>query len=77
MLSDLHRPQNACQVSTLHSEMIRWMVQVLLRLAPDKEGNSKEAREMALLGSATLSQLHANAKSLFEQLEMFTSYVVK
>ena len=63
------------QVSTLHSEMIRWMVQVLLRLAPDKEGNSKEAKEIVLLGSATLNQIHASAKTLFEQLEVFSKYV--
>uniref|UniRef100_A0A8W8KU92 Uncharacterized protein n=1 Tax=Magallana gigas TaxID=29159 RepID=A0A8W8KU92_MAGGI len=31
------------QVSTLHSQMVQWMVQMLLRLAPDHEGNSKEA----------------------------------
>ena len=48
-----------------------------IRLAPDKEGNSKEAGEMALLGSATLSQLHANAESLFDQLAILSSYVVK
>ncbi|KAL4218861.1 Axonemal dynein light chain domain-containing protein 1 [Mactra antiquata] len=65
------------QVTTLHSDMIRWMVQVLLRLAPDKEGNSKEAGEMALLGSATLNELHQGAKSLFEQLQMFSDYVVQ
>lgn len=65
------------QVTTLHSDMIRWMVQVLLRLAPDKKGNSKEAGEMALLGSATFNELHQNAKSLFEQLQMFSIYVVQ
>lgn len=57
--------------------MIHWMVQVLLRLAPDKEGNSKEAGEMALLASATLNQLHQNAKSLFQQLQTFSNYVVQ
>ncbi|KAL3870210.1 hypothetical protein ACJMK2_038289, partial [Sinanodonta woodiana] len=63
------------QVIKLHSEMVRWMVQVLLRLAPDKKGNSKEASEMALLSSTTISQLHQNAKTLFEQLESFSKYV--
>lgn len=57
--------------------MIRWMVQVLLHLAPEKEGNSKEAKDMVLLGSSTLNQLHANAKSLFEQLEVFSKYVAQ
>ncbi|XP_012942468.1 axonemal dynein light chain domain-containing protein 1 isoform X2 [Aplysia californica] len=63
------------QVSSLHSEMIRWMVQVLLRLAPDKEGNSKESNEMALLGSASVPQLTEVAKTLFESLETFSNYV--
>ncbi|XP_021363508.1 axonemal dynein light chain domain-containing protein 1-like isoform X2 [Mizuhopecten yessoensis] len=63
------------QVSSLHSFMVRWMVQMLLRLAPDREDNSKEASEMALLGSAPLSDLHSKIKTLFEQLEMFTNYV--
>ncbi|XP_060065790.1 axonemal dynein light chain domain-containing protein 1-like [Ylistrum balloti] len=63
------------QVLTLHSSMVRWMVQMLLRLAPDREDNSKEASEMALLGSAPLGELHAKIKTLFEQLEMFTNYV--
>jgi len=57
--------------------MIRWMVQVLLRLAPDKKGNSKEAGEMALIGSTTMNQLHQNAKTLFDQLQTFSNYVVQ
>ncbi|XP_078323462.1 axonemal dynein light chain domain-containing protein 1-like isoform X4 [Crassostrea virginica] len=63
------------QVSTLHSQMVQWMVQMLLRLAPDHEGNSKEAADMVLLNSLTLGQLHSNVKMLFEQLEQFTVYV--
>ncbi|KAK7095467.1 axonemal dynein light chain domain-containing protein 1-like [Littorina saxatilis] len=63
------------QVSTLHSEMVRWMVHTLLRLAPDKEGNSQEASEMALLGSVSVPQLHENAKQLFQSLHTFSNYV--
>ncbi|KAK3723089.1 hypothetical protein RRG08_037283 [Elysia crispata] len=63
------------QVSSLHSEMVRWMVQVLLRLAPDKDGNSKEAAEMALLGSASIPQLIEVVKTLFESIEAFSNYV--
>lgn len=63
------------QVSTLHSQMVQWMVQMLLRLAPDHEGNSKEAADMVLLNSLTLGQLHSNVKMLFEQLKQFTNYV--
>ncbi|XP_071115667.1 axonemal dynein light chain domain-containing protein 1-like [Haliotis cracherodii] len=63
------------QVSTLHAEMVQWMVQMLLRLAPDKEGNSVEAGEMVLLGSSSIPLLHENAKSLFERLQKFSNYV--
>ena len=55
--------------------MVQWMVQMLLRLAPDREGNSKEAAEMALLNSLSLSELHINVKMLFDQLEDFSEYV--
>jgi hypothetical protein len=55
--------------------MVLWMVQMLLRLAPDKEGNSKEAAEMALLASLPLNVLHSNVKVLIEQLEDFSRYV--
>lgn len=55
--------------------MVRWMIQVLLRLAPDKEGNSQEAAEMALLGSASIPQLTEVANTLFESLETFSNYV--
>ncbi|XP_061169866.1 axonemal dynein light chain domain-containing protein 1-like isoform X2 [Saccostrea echinata] len=65
------------QVSTLHSQMVQWMVQMLLRLAPDKEGNSKEAADMVLLNSLTLGQLYSNVKMLFEQLEQFSTYVAQ
>lgn len=51
------------------------MVQMLLRLAPDKEGNSKEAAEMALLASLPLNELHSNVKVLIEQIEDFSRYV--
>ena len=51
------------------------MVQTLLRLAPDKEGNSQEAAEMALLGSVSVPQLHENAKQLFQSLHTFSNYV--
>ncbi|XP_059177935.1 axonemal dynein light chain domain-containing protein 1-like isoform X2 [Physella acuta] len=63
------------QVSALHADMVKWMVQILLRLAPDKEGNSKEAGEMALLGSASIPQLTEVAKTLFEALENFSNSV--
>lgn len=55
--------------------MVQWMVQMLLRLAPDWKDNSQESKDMALRGSLSLNQLHTNVKTLFEQLESFSDYV--
>ncbi|CAH1787293.1 unnamed protein product [Owenia fusiformis] len=63
------------QVTTLHTEMVKWMVQMLLRLAPDRPDSSKEAKDAVLLGSAPLTKLQQNATSLFERLDHFTIYV--
>lgn len=65
------------QVSTLHTDIVKWMVQMLLRLAPDQKHHSAEAKEAVLLGSSTLGQLQSNAKLLFEQMTTFTKYVAK
>ena len=65
------------QVTSLHTEMVKWMVHVLLRLAPDKEGHSEEAKQAVLMGSAPIAQIQANAKSLFERLISFSKYVIQ
>lgn len=64
-------------VNSLHTEMIKWMVQVLLRLAPDRPDHSAEARDAVLLGSTTVAELNANAKSLFQRLFNFSAYVTQ
>lgn len=51
------------------------MVQMLLRLAPDREGQSQEAKDSVLLGSATEQKLQENAGSLCERLTSFSNYV--
>jgi hypothetical protein len=63
------------QVSHLHTDMVKWMVQMLLRIAPDMKENSAEAHEMVLLGSTSVNELQTNAKSLFVRLDSFTRYV--
>ena len=62
-------------MSTLHTEMVKWMVQMLLRLAPDRASHSQEARDAVLEGTPTIAQLVANAKSLFQRLAGFSKYV--
>ncbi len=64
-------------MNALHTEMVKWMVQILLRLAPDREGHSLEAREAVLQGSAPVAQLKSDAKSLFHRLKAFTKYVAQ
>ena len=63
------------KVSGLHTDMVKWMVQMLLRLAPDREDHSQEAREAVLMGSATVPELKSYANNLFHQLQSFTRYV--
>ncbi len=57
--------------------MVKWMVQILLRIAPDKKEHSQEAREAVLLGSASIGELQSNAKSLFKRIEQFSKYVTQ
>ena len=63
------------QVSTIHTDAVKWMVQMLLRLAPDQKHHTAEAKQAVLMGSASVGQLQSNAKSLFEQMSSFTKYV--
>ena len=63
------------QVSSMHTEMVKWMVQMLLRLAPDQPDHSQEAKDAVLLGTISVAELQANAKSLFQRLFNFSSYV--
>ncbi len=64
-----------CQVASLHTEMVMWMVQMLLHLAPDREEHSAEAKESIRIASVEVSTLQANAKSLFSRLEKFSQYL--
>ncbi|PAA74893.1 hypothetical protein BOX15_Mlig006576g2, partial [Macrostomum lignano] len=59
----------------LHIGMLRWMIQSLLRLAPDYPGNSQEAHQAALMASATPEELLASFKELGEWLTKFTVYL--
>ena len=60
------------QVATLHTDMIKWMVQLLLRLSPDRPDHSIEARDSIHLGSATAAQIEESGHELFERLRFFT-----
>ena len=53
------------------------MVQMLLRLAPDREGHSQEAKDAVLLGSATVNKLQQDATSMCKRLTTFSYYVTR
>ena len=65
------------QVGSLHTGMVKWMVQMLLRLAPDREGHSQEAKDAVLLGSATVNKLQQDATSMCKRLTTFSYYVTR
>ncbi|XP_014661492.1 PREDICTED: axonemal dynein light chain domain-containing protein 1-like isoform X2 [Priapulus caudatus] len=64
-------------VSILHTDMVRWLVQLLLRLAPNKEGTSAEACEMAMLATTSTEQLNSSVMHLYNKLEEFCSCVTR
>ena len=77
MLSTHCYPHSHAQVTSLHTEMIKWMVQLLLRLAPDREDHSQEARDSILLGSATIAEIEKSGLELFKRIDEFTQYLGK
>ena len=60
------------QVVQLHTQMVKWMVHILLRLAPDRPGTSKESIEQSLINSPPVADLVDEAKILFQQLDRFS-----
>lgn len=67
--------QDACtidQVNIVHSNMIRWMVQILIRLAPDSEELSEEARQTIYVNSDSIEKLIETANTLIEKIDSFT-----
>lgn len=65
----------AWQVSVLHTDMVRWLVQMLLWLAPNKEGTSEEAINTVTIVRTSVSQLNNTAKELCIKLQDFSHSV--
>lgn len=63
--------------TVLHSEMVRWMVEILLRLAPDYPGLSEEGRKTMLIARVPIGQLTSTAKALINRLAVLTELIVK
>ena len=65
------------QVSELHTDMVKWMIQMLLRLAPDPENLSEEAKEAAVVSRTPVPQLVSQASSLSAQVQLLTKRITK
>ncbi|XP_067942118.1 axonemal dynein light chain domain-containing protein 1-like [Watersipora subatra] len=65
------------QVVQLHTQMVKWMVHVLLRLAPDRPGTSMQSIEQSLVNSPPIIDLVEQAEVLFQQLDTFSLLIHK
>lgn len=57
-----------------HTKMINWMVQALIRLAPDQEDMSEEAKKNIYASTDTVEQLTCKANELIQQVVDFTDH---
>ena len=71
--------QDAClidEVSKNHKSMIFWMIQALIRLAPDRENLSNEVKKLIYNAETSVENLIQNAEKLIETIEKFTSFLI-
>ena len=63
------------KVNDTHTKMIHWMIQVLIRLAPDSFELSEEAKKTIYTASTTVEALTHGATNLMIFLENFTTFI--
>ncbi|XP_022084228.1 axonemal dynein light chain domain-containing protein 1-like isoform X2 [Acanthaster planci] len=63
------------QVQVLHAEMVHWIIQVLLRLAPNQPNSPPEAVESSMATTDTIAQIQEKAAVIFDKLTRFTNYI--
>lgn len=56
--------------------MIYWMIQALIRLAPDRENLSNEVKKLLYNPETSVESLIQKADKLIEKIEKFTVYLV-
>jgi coenzyme F420-reducing hydrogenase delta subunit len=72
--------QDACildDVNKIHSSMIHWMVQIIIRLAPDQDQLSEEARQTIYISSSSADKLVELANKLIEKIEAFSKSLIR
>lgn len=63
---------NNIKVHVFHTKMVHWMVQVLIRLAKDREELSEEAKRLIYETTASVENLEKISLHLADTLEKFT-----
>ncbi|XP_038045386.1 axonemal dynein light chain domain-containing protein 1-like isoform X3 [Patiria miniata] len=63
------------QVAVLHAEMVHWIIQVLLRLAPNQPNSPPEAVESSMATTDTIPQIQEKAAVMFDKLTRFSNYI--
>ncbi|XP_071802778.1 axonemal dynein light chain domain-containing protein 1-like isoform X1 [Asterias amurensis] len=63
------------QVATLHAEMVHWIIQVLLRLAPNQPDSPLEAVESSMATTDTIPQIQEKSAVMFDKLTRFSNYI--
>ena len=57
--------------------MIHWMVQVIIRLAPDQDQLSEEARQTIYMSCASTDKLVETANNIIQKIEQFTKKLLR
>ncbi|XP_071499179.1 axonemal dynein light chain domain-containing protein 1-like [Diadema antillarum] len=63
------------QVSVLHADMVHWMIQVLLRLAPNPVDSPQEAIDACMAAAWSLGKIQEKAVTLFDRITAFSNYI--
>jgi len=71
--------QDAClvdEVTNNHKKMIDWMIQSLIRLAPDREELSNEVKKLIYNPNTSIEVIVKNGEKLIVIIENFTVYLM-
>ncbi|XP_071820220.1 axonemal dynein light chain domain-containing protein 1-like isoform X2 [Apostichopus japonicus] len=63
------------QVSVLHADMVHWMIQVLLRLAPDPVDSPQEIVDSCMSTALSYAEIREKASTIFDHLTSFSNYI--
>ena len=64
------------RAAVLHSEITQWMIEILLRLVPNKPNLLEEGHKTLLLARAPIGQLTSAAMSLINRINVLTEQII-